>query len=86
METLNKYTVTIVATGIVCILIIGITKIFAVDGDSMKKADFDQNDKQAWLSKGDSLNRMGNFSEAIAAYDAALKIDPNYVNALDGKG
>ncbi len=25
---------------------------------------------------------MGNFSQAIAAYDTALKIDPNYVNAL----
>lgn len=28
---------------------------------------------------------MGNFRQAIT-YDAALEIDPNYVNAWDGKG
>jgi tetratricopeptide (TPR) repeat protein len=39
-----------------------------------------------WVSKGDSLNRNGYFSEAITAYNKALEIDPYYVNALDGKG
>ena len=32
------------------------------------------------------LNRKGNFSEGITAYNKALEIDPYYVNALDGKG
>ena len=47
--------------------------------------EIDPNDKQAWVSKGDSLNRNGNFSKAITAYIKALEIDPNYVNAWDGK-
>lgn len=38
------------------------------------------------MSKGDALNRKGNFSEGITAYNKALEIDPYYVNALDGKG
>jgi tetratricopeptide (TPR) repeat protein len=62
-----------------CIIVNGNTEVIA-DGSKSAK------DKQAWVSKGDALNRMGNFSEAITAYDTALKIDPNYVNALDGKG
>src|SRR5918996_1570801 len=86
METITKYTVSIVSIGIYCMLIIGNAEIFAVAGDGVKNAALKQNDKQAWLSKGDVLNRMGNFSEAIIAYDAALMIDPNYVNAWDGKG
>jgi Flp pilus assembly protein TadD len=48
--------------------------------------EIDPKDKQAWVSKGDALNRKGNFSEAITAYNTALEIDPNYINALDGKG
>jgi tetratricopeptide (TPR) repeat protein len=48
--------------------------------------EIDPKDKQAWVGKGDALNRNGNFSEAITAYNKALEIDPYYVNALDGKG
>jgi tetratricopeptide (TPR) repeat protein len=48
--------------------------------------EVDPKDKQAWVGKGDALNRNGNFSEAITAYNKALEIDPYYVNAWDGKG
>ena len=48
--------------------------------------EIDPIDKQAWTSKGNALNRNGNYSEAITAYNKALEIDPYYVNALDGKG
>lgn len=76
METVSKYAISIVFVAILCILINGNTEAVA-EGSK---------DKQAWVSKGDALNRMGNFSQAITAYDTALKIDPNYVNALDGEG
>ena len=73
METVSKYTIiSIVFVAIICILINGNTEVVA--------------EGSKWVSKGDALNRMGNFSQAITAYDTALKIDPNYVNALDGKG
>ena len=72
METFSKYTISIVFVAILCILINGNTEVVAKGSK--------------WISKGDALNRMGNFSQAITAYDTALKIDPNYVNALDGKG
>jgi len=76
MKSISKYTISIIFVAILCILINASTEVVAVGS----------NDKQAWVSKGDALNTMGNFSQAIAAYDAALKMDPNYVNALDGKG
>ncbi|MBA3978645.1 MAG: tetratricopeptide repeat protein [Nitrosopumilus sp.] len=34
----------------------------------------------------DSLNLLGDYTEAISAYDKALEIDSDYVNAWDGKG
>lgn len=72
METICKYTISIVSMAIFCMLIIGNRDVFAEGNE--------------WVSKGDALNRIGNFSEAIAAYDMALEIDPKYVNAWDGKG
>ena len=45
-----------------------------------------QANKEDLANKGDVLNRYGNYTGAISLYDNALKIDPNYVNALDGKG
>ena len=72
METISKYTPSIVFVAILCIIINGNTEAIA--------------EGSKWVSKGDALNRLGNFSQAIAAYNTALKIDPNYLNALDGKG
>ena len=39
-----------------------------------------------WLSTGNLLKQKGNYTGAIAAYNRALEIDTNYVNAWDGKG
>lgn len=72
MKTISKYTISIVFVAFLCILINGNTEVVA--------------EGSKWVSKGDALNRMGNLSQAITAYDTALKIDPKYVNALDGKG
>jgi tetratricopeptide (TPR) repeat protein len=55
-------------------------------GQQQTSIEIDPKDKQAWVNKGDALNRKGNFSEAIMGYNKALEIDPYYVNALDGKG
>ena len=79
MKTVSKYTISIIFVATLCILVNGNAEVVA-DGSKLAK------DKQTWVSKCDALNRMGNFSQAITAYDTALKIDPNYVNALDGKG
>ena len=72
METVSKYAISIVFVAILCILINGNTEVVA-EGSK---------DKQAWVSKGDALNRMGNFSQAITAYDTALKIDSNHLDGL----
>ena len=72
METISKYAISIVSVAIFCILIIGSKEVAAEDSE--------------WVNKGDALNKMGNFSGAITAYDKALEIDPNYVNVWDGKG
>jgi len=76
METVSKYAISIVFVAILCILINGNTEVVA-EGSK---------DKQAWVSKGDALNRMGNFSQAITAYDTALKIDPTYKWSLSNIG
>ena len=89
MKTISKYIASIVFVAILCILINGNTKVAALgnmDSGQYRVDPIDVKDTQAWVSKGDTLNRMGNYSQAIAAYDTALKMDPNYVKALDGKG
>jgi len=73
METVSKYTIiSIVFVAIICILINGNTEVVA--------------EGSKWVSKGDALNRMGNFSQAITAYDTALKIDPKDKQAWVSKG
>lgn len=37
------------------------------------------NDPDAWISKGDSLERAGRLEEALAAYETALEIDPKKI-------
>src|SRR5215467_11483346 len=36
--------------------------------------------------KGDILDNMGNYTQAIQYYDKALAIDPKYTDVLNGKG
>jgi hypothetical protein len=45
METISKYTISIVSVAIFCILLIGNTEVVA--------------EGSKWISKGDALNRMG---------------------------
>jgi cytochrome c-type biogenesis protein CcmH/NrfG len=72
MKTRSKFIVSMVFVAIFCIIVNGNTKVVAAGN--------------TWVSKGDALNRMGNFSQAIAAYDTALKIDPNNKQAWVSKG
>jgi len=46
----------------------------------------DRNFKDALDGKGESLNGLGNYSQAIPYLDKALAIDPNYTVALNDKG
>ena len=66
------YMLTIIFSIIFDIFIFHIPKVIAEDND--------------WLSVGNLLKQQGNYTGAIAAYTKALEIDPNYVNAWDGKG
>jgi tetratricopeptide (TPR) repeat protein len=42
--------------------------------------------KEDWLQEGDAHARARRFQEALAAYDAALRLDPTYARAYLGKG
>jgi heat shock protein HtpX len=39
-----------------------------------------------WNSEGMDLSRLGKYAEAIKAYEMALAVDPNYLNAWINKG
>ena len=41
---------------------------------------------QAWNNKGNALNYQGKYDEAIKAYEEAIRLDPNYVDAWYNKG
>lgn len=43
-------------------------------------------DPEHYFRKGNSLAPLGRMNEAIAAYDAALKIKPDYPDAVNNKG
>ncbi|MFZ0893906.1 MAG: tetratricopeptide repeat protein, partial [Candidatus Nitrosopolaris sp.] len=45
----------------------------------------DPNFENALTDKGNALNGLGNYKQAIQYYDKALAIDPNNKDALDGK-
>ncbi len=40
----------------------------------------------AWNNKGNTLARLGHFDEALACYERALEIDPDYRGAWVNKG
>jgi Flp pilus assembly protein TadD len=52
-------------------------QFYLAQSQQQTSLEIDPKDKKAWVSKGDALNRNGNFSEAIMAYNKALEIDPN---------
>ena len=45
-----------------------------------------ENTASAWISKGDSLNLQDKYDEAILAYDRAIELDPQNVDAWYDKG
>ena len=40
----------------------------------------------AWFNKGNALQGLDKYNEAMQAYDKAIEIDPNYVDAWFNKG
>lgn len=42
--------------------------------------------KEAWYQEGNALRGQGRYEEAIASYEQALRLDPNYANAHMYKG
>ena len=42
--------------------------------------------KEEWLKEGFTLNALKRYEEALAAYDQAIRLDPNYAKAYNGKG
>ena len=42
-------------------------------------------DKRTYNNKGNALKELERYEEAIAAYDKALEIDPNYKKACENK-
>jgi len=45
-----------------------------------------QKSKEDWLQEGDAYAQAKRFQEALAAYDAALRLDPTFARAYFGKG
>ncbi|MFZ2470332.1 MAG: TIR domain-containing protein [Methanothrix sp.] len=46
----------------------------------------EQDNISYWLDKGNALNDMNKYAEAIKAYDEAIKLDPKNADAWNGKG
>jgi len=46
-----------------------------------KDNDFDSNDPMAWINRGLDLAEQGKHEEAIRAFDQAVELDPEDVDA-----
>ena len=42
--------------------------------------------KEEWLKEGFTLNALKRYEEALAAYEQAIRLNPNDANAYHGKG
>src|SRR5260370_1268376 len=42
--------------------------------------------KEEWLKEGIALYELKRYEEALAAYEQAIRLDPNFANAYNGKG
>ena len=45
-----------------------------------------QKTKEQWLKEGNALSGLKQYEEALAAYEQAIRIDPNYAAAYNNKG
>jgi tetratricopeptide (TPR) repeat protein len=54
--------------------------------DLIEKAGIISNDPNTWNNKGKTLYRLGEYDEAIKAFDEAIRLDPNYAKAWNNKG
>ena len=45
-----------------------------------------QKTKEQWMNEGVDLDNLKRYSEALAAYEQAIRLDPNYAPAYYGKG
>jgi tetratricopeptide (TPR) repeat protein len=45
-----------------------------------------QKTKEQWLNEGFALDELKRYDEAIAAYEQAIRLDPNYASAYHNKG
>ncbi|MBI4972223.1 MAG: tetratricopeptide repeat protein [Candidatus Omnitrophica bacterium] len=55
-------------------------------GEVIKIPEKKELESWEWSNKGVSLSRLGRHQEAIACYDMAIEIDPEYVEAWHNKG
>src|SRR6266699_665483 len=42
--------------------------------------------KEEWLNEGNALHSLQRYQEALVAYEQAIRLDPNYARAYNGKG
>ena len=54
--------------------------------DSASGACFDPNDARTYLSRGVIYFKLGQMQQSIADYERSLKLDPNFVASLYGRG
>jgi tetratricopeptide (TPR) repeat protein len=45
-----------------------------------------QKTKEQWLEEGDRFGDLKQYSEALAAYEQAIRLDPNLAEAYNNKG
>ena len=48
--------------------------------------DKSQKTKEQWLEEGDKLSHLKRYQEALAAFEQAIRLDPNYAKAYTNKG
>jgi tetratricopeptide (TPR) repeat protein len=51
-----------------------------------KPSPLPQKTKEQWVNEGNALYNLKGYEEAIAAYDQAIRLDPNYALAYNNKG
>lgn len=65
-----------------------IAKDFSENQETVASIDteIDPANPETWHNKGNALNSLGKFEEALSCFDKALEINPNYAEAWNNKG